>query len=74
MGGIITDFKDYLALKDIQYDPNDIRLDGISEVVIVKDNCHFDLINRRCDPPESVLSMELRKFLSRYGIRFKATR
>lgn len=69
---ILTDFEEYLSFINHTHSPNDIHLNGTTEIV-VEENYHFDLANHRCDNPKSLLSKELRRFLSRYGIRFKIT-
>lgn len=70
--GILNDFEDHLTFIDLTHKPEDIRLNGTSEV-IAEEKYHFDLVNYRCNKPESSLSKELRRFLSRYGIRFKTS-
>lgn len=68
--GIINDFEEHLTFIGLTHKPEDICFNGISEIV-AEGKYHFDLVNYRCDKPESSLSKELRRFLSRYGIRFK---
>ena len=45
--------------------------DGVDNITI--DGCHFDIANHRCDVPRTTLAKDLRRFLSRYGIRFKTS-
>lgn len=68
--GIIGDFEDHLTFINLNHKPEDIRLRETQEIV-VEEKYHFDLTNYRCNNPGSLLSKELRRFLSHYGIRFK---
>lgn len=69
---ILNNFENHLIFMGLEHNPNNIRLNGISEIVI-EGEYHFDLFNHVCDSPRSILSKELHRFLSRYGIRFKIT-
>ena len=68
--GILNDFENHLAFINLTHNPEDICLNGTTEIVI-EGNYHFDLTTYHCDAPKSRLSKELHRFLSRYGIRFK---
>ena len=69
---ILNDFEKHLTFIETDYNSDDIYFNGISEI-IAEGKYHFDLINYQCDAPQSWLSKELLRFLSRYGIRFKIT-
>lgn len=67
---IVGEFEKHMAFSNIPMNTQDIKVIGTTEV-IVNDLYHFDLVNHRCSSPENLLSKELRRFFSRYGIRFK---
>lgn len=66
---IIDEFEKYLSFIGLEYDSHSISYNDTMEIVI-EGKYHFDLSNRRCDLPNSKLSQQLYRFLSRYGIRF----
>ena len=70
--GILNDFENHLTFIHLTHNPEDIYLNGTTEILI-EGKYHFDLINYHCNAPKSKLSKELHRFLSRYGIRFKIT-
>jgi acetyltransferase-like isoleucine patch superfamily enzyme len=70
--GILNDFEKHLAFIGLDHNSDDIRLHGISGIV-AEEKYHFDLTTYHCNAPQSRLSKELHRFLSRYGIRFKIT-
>lgn len=67
LDNILADFNKHCDF--IGIDASNIQHDGIKTVNA--DGYTFDLEKRCCDAPGSILSKELRRFLSRYGIRFK---
>lgn len=69
---IIEEFKKHLSFIGLEYNPQDISFDGISEIIVER-KYHFDTKNLKCNLPTSMLSKELHRFLSRYGIRFRIT-
>ena len=70
--GILNDFEKHLTFIGLDHTSNDVHLNGISEIV-TEGRYHFDIINHQCNAPNSRLSKELYRFLSRYGIHFKIT-
>ena len=69
LNDIMSEFKNHLSFIGLEVDEGAIQLKEEGEVVV--DGCKFDIFKHCCDKPISVLSKELRRFLSRYGIRFK---
>ena len=67
---IIEEFHKHLSYNGIHFSEDQIQLIGTNEI-IVKGNTRFDLQNRCCDKTEDTIAISLRRFLSRYGIRFK---
>lgn len=67
---IIGEFEKHMVFSHIPMNTQDIKVIDAKEVV-VNDLYHFDLINHKCSSPGNLLSKELRRFFSRYGIRFK---
>ena len=68
---ILTEFKHHCEFIGIETNDSDIQHSGIR--TITTNGCIFDIENHTCDTPKSVLAKELRRFLSRYGIRFKTS-
>lgn len=66
--GIIQEFKNHLAYNGLPQKPIDLL--GCDEI-IVDGITHFYLDEHRCDAPQDNTSALLRRFLGRYGIRFK---
>ena len=67
LDNILSEFKhhcDFIGMesKGIQHN---------SASAIIADGCTFDLTRYICDSPRTAFAKELRRFLSRYGIRFK---
>ena len=67
---IVEDFKEYASFCNLRLDPESVKVIGIQEVIL-NGVYHYDLVHHRCTLPDTVLSKELRRFFSRYGIRFK---
>ena len=67
---IIEDFKEYASFCNLRLDPGSVKVIGTQEVIL-NGVYHYDLVNYRCTLPDTSLSKELRRFFSRYGIRFK---
>ena len=70
LNDILSEFKNHLSYSNIPYSEKQISLVGSNEI-IVDGTIHFNLSTHRCDPSDDILSSTLRRFLSRYGIRFK---
>ena len=70
LNDILAKFKEHLSYNSIPFSDKQISLIGTDEIV-VNDSVHFNLTTHRCDPSDDRLSSTLRRFLSRYGIRFK---
>lgn len=68
--GILDEFEKYMAFSNIPMTTQDIKVIDANEVV-VNGLYHFDLVNHKCSQPRNILAKELRRFFSRYGIRFK---
>lgn len=69
LDNILSEFKhhcDFIGLTAAN-----LQQDGLKS--ITADGCKFNLEEHSCDNPQSALSKELRRFLSRYGIRFKTS-
>lgn len=69
LNNILSEFKNHLAFMEMEFDEGTIQLKEEGEVMV--DNCRFDVFKHNCEKPQSVISKECRRFLSRYGIRFK---
>lgn len=67
---ILNEFDKHLTYNGISHTPNQVVLSSGNEIV-VNGTTHFNLEQHRCDNPKDDLSKTLRRFLSRYGIRFK---
>ena len=67
---ILAEFDKHLAYNSIRHTPEQVVLNGSREIVVNGDT-RFDLEQYRCTPPRDELSRLLRRFLSRYGIRFR---
>jgi len=67
---ILSEFKNHLSYKNIPFSEEQISLAGTDEI-IVNGTSRFNLQTRRCVPSDDLLVSTLRRFLSRYGIRFK---
>lgn len=67
---IISEFKKHLSYNGIPYTDKQIELMGCNEIIL-DGTTHFNLATRRCNPPKDNIAILLRRFLSRYGIRFK---
>lgn len=68
---ILTEFKHHCKFIGIKANNSDIQRGDTR--TITANGCTFDIENHTCDTPKSVLAKELRRFLSRYGIRFKTS-
>lgn len=71
LNNIISAFEQYMEFCGMEHYKNSVRVDENYSEIIIEGKKRFDLINLSCDNTNSVLSMEFRRFLSRYGIRFK---
>lgn len=69
LNDILLEFKNHLTFMGMEVDEGVIQLKEEGEVVV--DGCRFDVLKHCCDKPVNIFSKELRRFLSRYGIRFK---
>lgn len=67
---IVSEFDKHLTYNNIHHTPEQVVISGDKEI-IVNGDCHFNLECYRCDNPKDDISKALRRFLSRYGIRFK---
>ena len=67
---ILSEFEKHLSYKGIPHTEKQITLIGTNEI-IVDGTTHFNLSTRQCAQSNDPISYELRRFLSRYGIRFK---
>lgn len=68
---ILSDFNQHCSFIGLDVKDTDIQLTDIK--TITADGCIFDIENHTCHKPKSALAKELRRFLSRYGIRFKTS-
>lgn len=69
LGNILSEFKhhcDFIGMEN-----KDIQRTGTSSITV--DGCTFDLKQYSCNSPKTAFAKELRRFLSRYGIRFKTS-
>lgn len=70
MERIMSDFSAYLEFMGQEVNSNRLQLEGDGKLII--DGIYtFDVLNHHCDNPGNALAKECRRFLSRYGIRFK---
>lgn len=69
LNNIMSEFNEHCSFIGLDAKDTDIKLDGTK--TITADGCIFDIENHTCSAPKSALAKELRRFLSRYGIRFK---
>ncbi len=69
---ILQEFEYHLSYNGVAYTKDQLKLIGNTDIVI-NGITHFNLETRHCDKPKDDLSVTLRRFLSRYGIRFKQT-
>ena len=67
---ILSEFKNHLSYNNIPFSEEQISLVDTNEI-IVNGISHFNLQTQLCDNPTGTLAVTLRRFLSRYGIRFK---
>ena len=65
---ILQEFESHLSYNELPRKP--LKLEGCDEI-IVDGTTHFNLKEHRCDAPKDETAVMLRRFLSRYGIRFK---
>lgn len=68
---ILTEFYNYLDYRGTKYNSKEVVLENRNMISV--DGTHFNLDSHQCNSPSSTLARELRRFLSRYGIRFKQT-
>ena len=67
LGNILSEFKQHCDFIGVEI--KDIQRIGTSSITV--DGCTFDLKQFSCNSPKTAFTKELRRFLSRYGIRFK---
>ena len=68
LNDILTKFDHHLDFLGVEHDNDSIVFNG--NCITVGDSCQFDLVAHKCDHSTSPVAKELRRFLSRYGIRF----
>lgn len=66
---ILTEFNKHCSFIGLDVKSTDVKRDGIKTITV--EGCIFNLENHTCCTPKSTLAKEMRRFLSRYGIRFK---
>lgn len=71
LDSILAEFNQHCSFIGLDVKGTDIQRDGTK--TITADGCIFDIENHSCNTPKSTLAKELRRFLSRYGIRFKTS-
>lgn len=69
LDNILSEFKQHCNFIDLNN--KEIQRDGTS--TITADGCVFDLKQHSCNNTLTTFAKELRRFLSRYGIRFKTS-
>lgn len=69
---ILLELKNHLYYNGIAFSKEQIELQGSKEI-IVNSSTRFNLETHTCNKPKDEISITLRRFLSRYGIRFKQT-
>lgn len=69
LDNILSEFKQHCEFIGLDTSNNEIHRDRTDSITAA--GCKFDLKQHACDSPQNVLAKELRRFLSRYGIRFK---